>query len=113
MSRPVKGRQICRYSLPAVLKFVPEDSTGAGAVVMTLDEYETVRLLDGEGLTQQECARQMGIARTSVQSIYESARHKLALMLTEGRQLSIEANGSCIICDGRHFCGHTCKFLTD
>ncbi len=113
MPRPVKTRQICRYNLPAAFSFSPDDNAGTGVVVMNLDEYETVRLLDGEGLTQQECARQMGIARTSVQSIYESARRKLAQVLINGSRLSIEESGNCVICDGRHFCGRPCKFLTE
>lgn len=40
---------------------------------MRLDEYECVRLLDYEGLTQEECAARMGIARTTVTAIYMRA----------------------------------------
>ena len=33
---------------------------------MTLDEFEAVRLIDLEGLSQQECAQQMEVARATV-----------------------------------------------
>lgn len=43
---------------------------------MSVEEYETLRLLDYEGMTQAECAQEMGIARATVQSLYTEARKK-------------------------------------
>lgn len=74
MPRPLKKRHICRQNLPAASSFAPDLDGAAETIILNIDEYETIRLLDGEGLTQQECAQRMGIARTSVQAIYESAR---------------------------------------
>lgn len=45
---------------------------------MGIDEYEVIRLIDWVGLTQEECAAQINVARTTVTGIYNSARHKLA-----------------------------------
>lgn len=56
---------------------------------MTLDEYESVRLIDLEGLTQEQCAAQMGVARATAQTIYGSARTKLAEFLVRNRELVI------------------------
>ena len=67
---------------------------------MTVDEYESVRLIDLEGLTQEECASQMNVARTTVQSIYFSARKKLSDSLVNGKVLQIEG-GEYKLCDGQ------------
>ena len=98
MPRPPKARRVCR--LPPVAQFkpvgcVPHDDR----VVMTVDEYEAICLIDHEGRTQQECADQMGVARTTVQSIYRSARRKVAECLVEGRRLVIEG-GDYEMCPG-------------
>jgi predicted DNA-binding protein (UPF0251 family) len=66
---------------------------------MQLDEYETIRLIDLEGLTQEECAEQMDVARSTVQGIYISARKKLADSLINGKLLLIEG-GQYHLCDG-------------
>lgn len=66
-------------------------------IIMSLDEYEAVRLIDLEDLSQEDCARQMGIARTTAQAVYNSARRKLAECLTEGLELRIEG-GQYVLC---------------
>ena len=56
---------------------------------MTLDEYEAIRLMDLENLQQEQAAAQMGVARTTVQLIYNNARRKLADCLVNGKRLVI------------------------
>ena len=89
MPRPVKWRKVC--CLPDNSRFGPLDSPADhnNAVRMTVDEYEAIRLIDLEGYTQEECAGQMNIARTTVQSIYSDARKKLAESLVNGKVLLI------------------------
>jgi Predicted DNA-binding proteins len=79
-------------------------------VVMTVDEYESIRLIDLKGFTQEECANQMNIARTTVQGIYNDARKKLAESLVNGKILRIEG-GDYKLCSGleRHCDGGGCR----
>lgn len=103
MPRPVKCRRVC--SKPRITVFEPsvkDDLTDT--VVMTIDEYETVRLIDREGLSQEECSLCMNIARTTVQQIYETARKKIANAIVDGSILKIEG-GNYRLCDGTTFFG--------
>ena len=75
---------------------------------MAVDEFEAIRLVDLLDLTQEEAARQMGVARATVQSIYGSARKKLALSLVEGRELRI-GGGEYQVCPGDQGCPHCPK----
>ena len=64
MSRPLKKRRI--GGLPPCTHFVPQEATEAPEVIISLEEYECIRLLDYLGMTQEECAKQMGVARTKI-----------------------------------------------
>ena len=98
MSRPKKCRRICDY--PQTPSFVPEEMPEKGeTVVLSLEEYETIRLIDREGLSQEQCGDFMQVARTTMQQIYASARRKLADVLVEGLPLRIEG-GDYRLCNG-------------
>ncbi len=108
MARPKKWRKVC--VLPENDRFGPLNSTKdeENHVVMTVDEYESIRLIDLEGFTQEECANQMNIARSTVQGIYIKARKKLAESLVNGSILFIEG-GEYRLCDGLgNGCGRGC-----
>ena len=99
MPRPVKCRKVCHF--PNVLEFFPADDTEKKTpIVLTVDEYETIRLLDKKGYSQEQCAASMQVARTTVQRIYEIARKKIADALIDGYPLKIEG-GDFKICDGQ------------
>ncbi len=96
MPRPVKYRRVCR--MPQYNEFLPSGRKDAVAVVLTVDEYETIRLIDREGYSQEDCAVQMQVGRSTVQRIYNSARKKLADALTVGMAIRIEG-GDYRLCD--------------
>ena len=91
MARKPQCRRIGGY--PDCWIFSPEESSKEMPVILNLDEYESIRLIDHENLTQEQCAQCMGVARTTVTAIYDSARKKLAQVLVEGRTLRI--GGGC------------------
>lgn len=98
MPRPVKCRKIC--SMPKSCEFRPVNvEHDAEGVIMTVDEYETIRLIDKCDFSQSECSEYMEIARTTVQQIYNSARQKIAEALVEGVPLKIQG-GEYRLCDG-------------
>ena len=99
MGRPKKCRKVC--CMPSVRRLVPEpcclpDET----VTLTVDEYETIRLIDRMGYSQEECCSLMGVARTTVQQIYNTARKKVAYALVEGAAIEIDG-GEYQLCDGQ------------
>ena len=74
----------------------------------TLEEYETIRLIDLLECTQEECAAQMGVARSTVQQVYDTARRRLAQALVEGRRLHI-SGGDYVLCPRGEECpGRDC-----
>lgn len=91
MARPIKRRRVCL--LPEVNKFGPMNRRGQGRkeemIIMSVEEYETIRLIDMERLTQEESSKSMGVARSTVQRIYDEARKKLADALINGKTLKI------------------------
>ena len=76
MARPSRCRRVCAE--PSCRGFAPSGETGGGTVVLTVDEYEVIRLVDYEKRTHEQCAAQMGISRTTVTEICESARFKIS-----------------------------------
>lgn len=107
MARPSRCRRICLE--PKYDSFAPCEGAKTGRLTLTVDEFEAIRLIDYEDKTQEECAAQMGISRTTVAEIYSHGRKKLADFLVNGRELTI-AGGNYRLCDGSAWrcCGKPC-----
>lgn len=97
MSRPTKQRRVCCF--PYSLSYYPEAYAGDTVIILTVDEFETIRLIDREGFTQEMCCKQLGVARTTVQKIYDTARKKLADAITTGTPFRVEG-GEFGLCPG-------------
>ena len=106
MARPVKCRRIC--AMPNNTEFSP-GKQAESSVVMTIDEYEVIRLLDLEQMTQEQCASQINVARATVTMIYNSARRKIADVIVNGKKLIIEG-GNVVLCENAgKCCNKRCK----
>lgn len=97
MPRPQLCRKIC--NMPEFSEFAPDNCKTENTVVLTIDEFEVIRLVDLEEQTHEQCARQMEVSRTTVTDIYKSARQKLADCLVNGKRLEI-SGGNYRLCNG-------------
>lgn len=90
MPRPKCCRNIC--GTPDRNYFKPRGipSSELEEVILTLDEYEAIRLADFEQLYQEKAAAQMNISRQTFGRIIESAHKKIADVLISGKALKIE-----------------------
>jgi len=77
---------------PRVKSFIPEGyyADETDAVVLEVEEYEAIRLLDYEDLSQAEAAEYMEVSRPTLTRIYERARNKMAVALVEARKVLID-----------------------
>ncbi|RPI78779.1 MAG: DUF134 domain-containing protein [Desulfobacteraceae bacterium] len=89
MSRPKKCR--CIQCQPNANYFKPRGSplTSLEEIALNLDELETLRLADYEGLYHEEAAKQMNISRATFGRILDQARHKVAEAILGGKALKI------------------------
>lgn len=90
MSRPVKQKTICQIPESCTFKPAGIPLSAKEKIILTLDEYEAIRLADNEGLYQDKAASVMGTSRQTFARILEVARKKVAKALVESRPLIIE-----------------------
>ncbi len=113
MTRPKYCRKI--RSEPGAKYYRPEGIPAADLeeIIITLDEFEALRLSDFERLYQENCAESMNISRQTFGRIIDSARKKIADALIHGKALrigggtvSLEENGEtkCSACDHSSQC---------
>lgn len=102
MPRPPCCRRISGSPLASVFKPIGIPMRDLTEVVMTLDEFEALRLADLNGLYQEQAAAQMAISRPTFSRIVDAARRKVADALVHGKALRIE--GGPVRADGRHCC---------
>ena len=97
--RPKQYRKIC--GSPESRYFKPEGvpSDGLKELLITMDEYEAIRLADLEGMYQEEAACSMGISRQTFGRIIESAHLKIADAIVNLKVIHIE--GGRVHMDGK------------
>lgn len=90
MSRPKRNRLI--FQPPVMEGFKPFGipMTDLEPVILLYEEYESIRLSDHEGLTQEQSAERMNVSRPTFTRIYEKARRTIAQAFVEGKAIFIE-----------------------
>jgi predicted DNA-binding protein (UPF0251 family) len=74
---------------PPVNSFTPNPPRNLEPIFIEMAELEAFRLVDLEGLSQEEAGKEMGVSRGTIWRLVQSARRKTAQALSEGRPLSI------------------------
>lgn len=75
--------------VPTVDKFTPTPQGNPEPIYIEPAELEALRLVDLEGLSQEEAGERMGVSRGTVWRLIQSARKKTSQALTEGRPIRI------------------------
>ena len=79
---------------PIVKRMIPEPMGVNEPIYLNRAEAEVLRLIDLEGLYQEQAGERMEISRGTVQRILVSGREKLVRALFEGRSIIIGLSGS-------------------
>ena len=90
MPRPFCSRRIAGHPAAPVFKPAGIPMVLLDEVVMTLDEFEALRLADLEKLYHERAAEQMQVSRPTFSRIIDSAHTKIADALVHGKALRIE-----------------------
>jgi len=72
---------------PTTATFTPTPQGSPEPVYIEPAEMEALRLVDLEGLSQEEAGEKMSISRGTIWRLVQSARKKTAQALSEGRPL--------------------------
>lgn len=90
MPRPENNRIV--YEPPLFGEFKPVGIPGKSLdqILLSLDEYEAIRLADFNGMSHEEAANEMEISRSTFTRLIEKARKKIAEFLVRGKILTIE-----------------------
>jgi len=90
MARPVHCRKI--GIPPRMMGYRPYgmERCRNGSVKLKYEEFESVRLVDYQMLSQNDASKQMGVSRPTFTRIYNSALKVVARAFAEGRCIEIE-----------------------
>jgi uncharacterized protein len=91
MPRPKRPRYI--FNQPSVSSFIPEGTHPQQEVILSLEEFEAIRLIDYEGLDQSQAAEIMQVSRQTVGRILKTARYNLSLFVLGAHRLKV--TGGC------------------
>ena len=88
--RPFCARRVSGKPAAPVFKPAGVPLREIEEILMTLDEFEALRLADLDGLYQEQAAEQMDVSRATFSWIVDSARRKVADALVHGKALRME-----------------------
>lgn len=90
MPRPNLSRKLCNPPVMAGYKPFGLPLCKTKAIKLHLDEYESFRLINYDGLMQEQAAAKMNVSRPTLTRIYNKALKKIAKAFVEGLVIEIE-----------------------
>jgi uncharacterized protein len=90
MARPTKGRKICNPPKMKGFKPYGMPKCKIESVVIKFEEFESIRLVNYDGLPQDKAAEQMSISRPTFTRIYNKALKQIAKSFVEVKAIEIE-----------------------
>jgi uncharacterized protein len=90
MARPKCCRRVAGEPPCQIFKPAGVPASALDHVVLSMDEFEAIRLADLDGLYHDKAAERMKVSRQTFGRIIEAARHKVAEALVKGLALRIE-----------------------
>ncbi len=90
MPRPPIPRRVIGQPVATIFKPAGVPARAMEWTRLTLDEFEALRLVDGDGLDQETAAASMNVSRPTLTRVLASARTKISRVLIRGGALMIE-----------------------
>ena len=105
MVRPRKQR--CIRAMPVSTFYKPRGMAlhGMKASVLSVEGFEAIRLVDGEGIPRREAARMMNVSPATLCRILQEARAIIARALSNGWALKIEGGDYRLVEESASGCG--------
>ena len=83
--RRVRGRPNSSYFKPAGIRMIELEES-----ILTMSEFEAIRLVDLNEVPQEEAGKQMQVSQATLSRILKSGRKKIADAIVNGKAIKIE-----------------------
>jgi len=83
--RRVRGRPNSSYFKPVGIRMIELDE-----IILTLPEFEAIRLIDLNEISQGEAGKKMKISQSTLSRTLQSARKKLSDAIVNGKAIRID-----------------------
>jgi len=110
MARPKRCRKVAARPGSVLFKPAGVPARSLAEIVLTVDEFESIRLADQLELYHEQAADRMGVSRQTFGRVVALARRKVATALVEGLAIRIEG-GSVAVRESHSFACADCEHL--
>ncbi|MBU2053034.1 MAG: DUF134 domain-containing protein [Nanoarchaeota archaeon] len=86
--RRIRGKPEATYFKPAGIRMIDLEES-----VLDINEFEAIRLVDFEGIEQEQAGKSMEISQPTLSRLLKSARRKISEAIVKGKAIKIEKEG--------------------